>query len=126
MLIGVLLALLCPKWSGGVGGTSQYAGPGGWNTPDFLKTGGESCTVAAEPGDLCPKQTETEYRTELTMWVIGSAPLLVSTDIRNLTALQRNVLLNNEVGSTFRWVTFLTVSQPYAPPHAPRVTPSAP
>ena len=31
------------------------------------------------------------------MWVMGSAPLLVSTDIRNLTALQRNVLLNNEV-----------------------------
>ena len=66
------------------------------NTPDFLKTGGESCTVAAEPGDLCPKQTALEYTTEFTMWAMASAPLLISTDVRNLTAIQK-LVLNTEV-----------------------------
>ena len=78
-------------------GVGPYAGPGHWNTPDFLKTGGESCSLAAVPGDLCPKQTLTEYVTEMSMWAMASAPLLVSTDIRNLTAIQKHVLLNPDV-----------------------------
>ena len=78
-------------------GISHFAGPGGWNTGDFLKTGGESCDVNATPGVLCPKQTLEEYRTEFTMWSMASAPLLVSTDVRKLTAIQREVLLNREV-----------------------------
>ena len=77
-------------------GISKYAGPGGWNTPDFLKTGGESCSVAAEPGVLCPKQSALEYRTEFTMWAMASAPLLISTDVRKLTAIQK-LVLNTEV-----------------------------
>lgn len=78
-------------------GASKFAGPGGWNTGDFLKTGGESCDLAAKPGDLCPKQTLEEYRTEFTMWSMASSPLLVSTDVRNLTQIQRQILLNVEV-----------------------------
>jgi hypothetical protein len=78
-------------------GISKFAGPGGYNTPDFLKTGGESCTVAAIAGDLCPKQTLDEYITEYSVWAMASSPLLVSTDIRNLTAIQKTVLLNTEV-----------------------------
>eukprot|EP00038_Savillea_parva_P015184 m.13388 g.13388 ORF g.13388 m.13388 type:complete len:370 (+) comp3036_c0_seq1:103-1212(+) len=50
-------------------GISNYSGPGGYNTPDFLKTGGESCNASAIPGDLCPGQTMTEYQTEYTMCV---------------------------------------------------------
>jgi hypothetical protein len=112
-------------------GASAFAGPGGWNTGDFLKTGGESCDLLAKPGDLCPKQTLEEYRTEFTvrvlrsttsgssklaappplllpvdaaaaaaatqLWSMASSPLLVSTDIRNLTAIQREILLQREV-----------------------------
>jgi hypothetical protein len=78
-------------------GISKFAGPGGYNTPDFLKTGGESCTVAAIAGDLCPKQTLDEYITEYSVWAMASSPLLVSTDIRNLTVIQKTVLLNTEV-----------------------------
>eukprot|EP00039_Didymoeca_costata_P002323 m.59350 g.59350 ORF g.59350 m.59350 type:complete len:541 (-) comp11241_c0_seq2:148-1770(-) len=78
-------------------GISKYAGPGGYNTPDFLKTGGESCTTDAVPGDLCPKQTSVEYHTEFTMWAMASAPMLVSTDVRKLTDIQRSIILNTEV-----------------------------
>lgn len=53
--------------------------------------------MTAKPGDLCPKQTLEEYRTEFTIWAMASSPLLVSTDVRNLTATQREVLLNTEV-----------------------------
>lgn len=57
----------------------------------------ESCDVTAKPGELCPKQTLEEYRTEFTIWAMASSPLLVSTDVRNLTSIQRDVLLNTEV-----------------------------
>ena len=53
--------------------------------------------MTAKPGDLCPKQTLEEYRTEFTIWAMASSPLLVLTDVRNLTAIQREVLLNTEV-----------------------------
>lgn len=33
----------------------------------------------------CPGQTDVEYRTEFTMWCMMSSPLIVSTDIRNMT-----------------------------------------
>ena len=80
-------------------GRGAQQAPGGWGTPDFLKTGGKSCAVNATPGPgaLCPTQTAEEYRTELTMWSMASAPLLVSSDIRALTPLQRELLLNREV-----------------------------
>lgn len=77
-------------------GISKFAGPGGWNTPDFLKTGGVGCADQLA-GHLCPNQTLEEYRTEFSLWVITNAPLLVSTDIRQLTSVQREILLNPEV-----------------------------
>jgi len=77
-------------------GISKFAGPGGWNTPDFLKTGGEGCADRA-PGHLCPGQTDEEYRTEFSLWSITNAPLLVSSDVRKLSPLQKDILLNPEV-----------------------------
>lgn len=53
--------------------------------------------MTAKPGDLCPKQSLEEYRTEFTVWAMASSPLIVSTDVRQLTAIQRDVLLNVEV-----------------------------
>lgn len=74
----------------------KYAGPGGWNDADFIMTGGEGCPDNA-PMAHCPGQTDVEYRTEFTMWCMISSPLIVATDIRNMTAIMKEVLLNRDL-----------------------------
>jgi len=74
----------------------DYAGPGGWNYMDFLMTGGEGCKPYV-PGHRCPGQTDVEYRTEFTMWVIAASPLIVATDIRNMSAIQKEILYNKDL-----------------------------
>eukprot|EP01116_Phalansterium_solitarium_P022797 TRINITY_DN7661_c2_g1_i1.p1 TRINITY_DN7661_c2_g1~~TRINITY_DN7661_c2_g1_i1.p1 ORF type:complete len:439 (+),score=160.98 TRINITY_DN7661_c2_g1_i1:1132-2448(+) len=76
-------------------GLGKYGGPGHWNDPDFLMTGGAGCNVNQTLH--CPGQTDDEYRTEMSIWAIASAPLIVSTDIRNMTAIMQEVLLNKEL-----------------------------
>ena len=39
----------------------------------------------------CPGMTDTEYRTEFSIWCILAAPLLVATDVRNLTDIMKEV-----------------------------------
>jgi alpha-galactosidase len=73
-----------------------YAGPGGWNYFDFLMTGGEGCSDF-KPGHRCPGMTDTEYRTEFTIWVIAASPLIVATDLRNMSAIQKEILFNKEM-----------------------------
>lgn len=65
-------------------GLARYAGPGYWNDPDFLMTG-------------LGNQSPTEYRTEFSLWSITASQLLVATDIRNMTALKKEILLNTEI-----------------------------
>jgi len=75
-------------------GLGKSAGPGHWNDPDFLETGGQGCSN----GDPhCPGQTDVEYRTIFSIWCIVNAPLLVSTDVRVLTPIMKEVLLNKEL-----------------------------
>eukprot|EP01120_Amphizonella_sp_Union-15-10_P007669 TRINITY_DN2618_c0_g1_i1.p1 TRINITY_DN2618_c0_g1~~TRINITY_DN2618_c0_g1_i1.p1 ORF type:complete len:428 (-),score=90.71 TRINITY_DN2618_c0_g1_i1:96-1316(-) len=75
-------------------GLAKTAGPKtGWNDPDFLETAGQGGCGQ----DHCPGQTPTEYRTVFSLWSIASAPLIVATDVRNLTALQKEILLNTEL-----------------------------
>ena len=50
----------------------------------------QGCLVPI-PGKFCPGQTDAEYRTEFSMWVIGSSSLIVASDVRNLTSLQKEV-----------------------------------
>eukprot|EP01119_Soliformovum_irregulare_P010620 TRINITY_DN2622_c0_g1_i1.p1 TRINITY_DN2622_c0_g1~~TRINITY_DN2622_c0_g1_i1.p1 ORF type:complete len:412 (-),score=92.41 TRINITY_DN2622_c0_g1_i1:141-1376(-) len=75
----------------------KYAGPGGWNDLDFLMTGGEGCT--SDYNKICPGQTWEEYRTEFSMWVIMSSPLIVATDIRPpaMTEKKKEILFNKEM-----------------------------
>jgi len=75
---------------------AEYTGPGGWNYMDFLMTGGQGCSNN-QPGQHCPGQTDTEYVTEYTMWVITASPLIVATDVRNMTSIMNTILLNKEV-----------------------------
>jgi alpha-galactosidase len=75
----------------------QYAGPGGWNDFDFLMTGGQGCTDGKKVMQHCPGQTDAEYRSEFSIWSIASSNLIVATDIRNLTSVMKQVLLNKEI-----------------------------
>lgn len=45
----------------------------------------------------CPEQTDTEYRTEFSLWSLGASSLIVATDVRNMTDIMKEVLLNAEV-----------------------------
>ena len=64
-----------PRW------VKQY----GWLDPDFLMT-------------LYPVTMGfTESRTEYTFWSLWSSPLIVSTDIRELSTKKRAILMNPEV-----------------------------
>jgi alpha-galactosidase len=76
-------------------GLSKYAGPGAWNDPDFLMTGGQGCSD--DPDKRCPGMSDEEYRTEFGMWCLLAAPLLVVTDVRTMTDIQKELLLNTEL-----------------------------
>ena len=68
------------------------AGPGGWNDPDMLVVGmkntgnikGGGCTVA-------------EYQTQMSMWCVLAAPLMIGCDIRNMDTDTKRILTNAEV-----------------------------
>ena len=57
-------------------------------------TGGPGCNVNETLH--CPRSTDTEYRTAFASWVIAASPLIVATDIRNMTAVMKECLLNEE------------------------------
>eukprot|EP00027_Filamoeba_sp_ATCC50430_P015257 CAMPEP_0168565142 /NCGR_PEP_ID=MMETSP0413-20121227/13656_1 /TAXON_ID=136452 /ORGANISM="Filamoeba nolandi, Strain NC-AS-23-1" /LENGTH=400 /DNA_ID=CAMNT_0008596931 /DNA_START=26 /DNA_END=1228 /DNA_ORIENTATION=+ len=64
-------------------GKSPYAGPGGWNDPDFLMTGEAT-------------MTHLDSVTEFSFWSLWAAPLIVATDIRVMLN-KDDILLNAEV-----------------------------
>jgi len=74
----------------------NQTGPGKWADPDFLMTGGAGCDVN-ETGVRCPGQTENEYRSEMSLWTIGAAQIVVATDSREMTAFMKGVLLHEEM-----------------------------
>lgn len=61
--------------------TEQFA----WLDPDFLMT------------MFFPTMDFIESRTEYSFWTLWSAPLLVSTDVRNLSPNKKEILMNEEV-----------------------------
>ncbi len=69
---------------------SSSLGPGGWNDADFLMTGGQGCS-SDTPLVHCPGMTDTEYKTEFTLWCIIASSLIVSTDVRNMTSIMKEV-----------------------------------
>jgi alpha-galactosidase len=63
---------------------AQYAGPGHWNDPDMLEVGN---------GGMTP----TEYRTHFSLWAIMAAPLLIGSDLRDVSADTFTILKNTDV-----------------------------
>ncbi|MCK4998903.1 MAG: putative Ig domain-containing protein [Anaerohalosphaera sp.] len=76
-------------------GLSKYAGPGHWNDPDMLVVGlngqGDSSNAYGAKG--C---TDTEYRSQMSLWCLLSAPMLISCDIRELPEATWAILTNTK------------------------------
>ncbi len=70
----------------------RFSGPGGWNDPDMLVIGLKNSGFIKGGG--C---TETEYRTQMNMWCMFSAPLMIGCDVRNMDTVTRSILLNKEL-----------------------------
>lgn len=69
----------------------KHAGPGGWNDPDMLVVGlGNKGYIK---GGGC---TSAEYQTQVSMWCLLAAPLMIGCDIRNMDPETRRILTNPE------------------------------
>ncbi|EDQ85367.1 uncharacterized protein MONBRDRAFT_38878 [Monosiga brevicollis MX1] len=91
----------------------KYAGPGHWNDPDMLLIGND-CINA------------DEARTQMAIWSIVAAPLIMGNDVRNISAEHRNILLNKDaIASGGRLATCLvplgpTLTACHCPPASPQ------
>jgi alpha-galactosidase len=61
----------------------QAAGPGHWNDPDYLGPG-QSMSAA-------------QFRTQISMWAVLAAPLMISADLSRLSSASRAAVSNREV-----------------------------
>ncbi|HTQ11689.1 MAG TPA: putative Ig domain-containing protein, partial [Fimbriimonadaceae bacterium] len=67
----------------------RYAGPGGFNDPDYLLLG----RLAGGPTPFTPN----EQYTQVSFWCLAAAPLILSGDVTKLDAFTLNLLTNDEV-----------------------------
>jgi alpha-galactosidase len=74
-----------------------YAGPGGWNDPDYILIGtvgdANHSKLAAKPTPLKP----AEQYSYMSMWSLMASPLFFSGDMTKLDAFTLNILCNAEV-----------------------------
>ena len=63
---------------------AKYASPGGWNDPDMLEVGNRG-------------MTETEYRSQFSLWAIMAAPLIAGNDLRTMDAITKGILTHPEI-----------------------------
>ena len=65
-------------------GLEKFAGPQRWNDPDMLEIGNGGMNA-------------DQYRTQMSLWAILSAPLLAGNDLSKMDETTRNILVNKEV-----------------------------
>lgn len=70
----------------------RFAGPGGWNDPDMLVVGLKN--AGNIKGGGC---NEIEYRTQMSMWCMLAAPLMIGCDIRKMDGSTKTILLNKDI-----------------------------
>ncbi|MBL7728358.1 MAG: glycoside hydrolase family 27 protein [Dinghuibacter sp.] len=70
-----------------------YAGKGYWNDADMLVVGlyGKKGPSGALGGTGC---TDVEYQSQMSLWCLMAAPLMVSCDVRNMNEATKRILLN--------------------------------
>jgi len=64
------------------------AGPGGWNDP---------CLLLAETWQGKQRMTEAQTRAQFNMWAVMASPLLISANVRNMSAMNMATYKNKEV-----------------------------
>lgn len=80
----VVLAVI-NKW-GNTPEWAKYAGPGHWNDPDQLMIGLKGGKI-----------TQIEAETQMAIWSIVAAPLIMSNDLREIEDWAKEILQNKEV-----------------------------
>jgi alpha-galactosidase len=71
---------------------ARFAGPGGWNDPDMLVIGLKNSGFIKGGG--C---TDIEYRTQMSMWCMFSAPLMLGCDIREMSDATKSIISNKDI-----------------------------
>lgn len=79
-----------------LGTQAEHGRPFRWSDPDFLMTGGAGCNKM-DAGKRCPGMSDTEYRTEFSLWVMGAASMIVSTDLRNMSSFMKGTLMHKDM-----------------------------
>lgn len=71
----------------------SFSGPGRWNDPDMLVVGlyGKKGPSSILGGVGC---TDTEYQSQMSLWCLMAAPLMISCDIHNMNAATKAILMN--------------------------------
>jgi alpha-galactosidase len=77
-------------------GLAGYAGPGHWNDPDMLVVGLRGRGVYTSPKGW-PAATDTEYRSQMSLWCLMASPLHATNDLRTMDDVTRGILTNAEV-----------------------------
>ena len=90
-------------------GVSDMSGPYRWSYADFLETGGQGCKGDwnESAGSHCPGMEDEMYKSFFAITAFSASPLIVATDVRNLTAVMKECLFNTN---------FLTINQDYEAP----------
>ncbi len=70
----------------------RFAGPGGWNDPDMLVIGLNNTGYIKGGG--C---NEIEYRTQMSMWCMLAAPLMMGCDVTDMDDVTKTILLNKDI-----------------------------
>jgi hypothetical protein len=71
---------------------------GAFNDPDMLIVGNTPCSaVSVQNGMHCGTFTTTQEQTQMALWAVFAAPLLMSNDLRAVPASSRAILQNPEV-----------------------------
>ena len=72
----------------------KYGGPGGWNDPDYLLIG----LLSNWKGSTVPTPlTPNEQYTQVSLWSLQAAPLILSGDITLLDEFTLSLLTNDEI-----------------------------
>eukprot|EP00729_Bicosta_minor_P015301 gene15301-16152_t len=91
-----------------VKGKGSWSGPYGYAYLDMMMTGGQGCESQGTGGkgesghwnwtvpEHCPGMTDAQYRTEASLYVIVSSPMMIGTDLRLMTPIMKELLLNEE------------------------------
>ena len=62
----------------------------------------------------CPGQTDDEYKTEFVVWSLTQSPLIVDTDVRNMTVRTKRAKICGVFASVAGAATHL--AEPFLPP----------